>query len=193
VTDAETPPEPIAGLVREHRLIESTVSDALAAVTAAMDAPADADLTGAAFEQLWMLQALLEVDLTLHIEKEERVLFPVMRAEAARLSELVDLMIGEHDKIKAQRALLFQTLNELEDDHPQVEQARADLRAGLDSANGDPAAFMRLHAVVERLDWLFQGHFTGEEDGIFTPAEDLLSADAFADMAARMAALESPR
>jgi hypothetical protein len=40
---------------------------------------------------------------------------------------------------------------------------------------------------------VFQGHFTGEEDGLFIPAEDMLSAEAFATMAAQMAALEAAR
>ena len=60
--------------------------------------------------------------------------------------------------------------------------------------HGDIAANLRnLGELLERLDWVFQGHFTGEEDGLFLPAEDVLSAGTFATMAEQMAALEAAR
>ena len=125
----ETAPEPLAGLVREHRLIEAAVADTLAHVGAAAAAPDDTALVDAALEQLWLLQLLLERDVALHIEKEEHVLFPAPRREIARLSELIDDMIAEHDEIKARRDLLGRTLAGLDDDHDEVHPLQERLRA----------------------------------------------------------------
>jgi hypothetical protein len=46
-------------------------------------------------------------------------------------------------------------------------------------------------AAVERLDWLLQGHFTGEEDGLFLPAEALLSPATVVELSRQMASLSS--
>jgi hemerythrin-like domain-containing protein len=191
----ETAPEPIAGLIREHRLIETTVADTLHSVRAASAVPDNAGIVDAALEQLWLLQLLLERDVALHIEKEEQVLFPVLREAIDGLSRLIDHMIDEHDEIKARRDALGRALAVLDDEHEEVHQLQAAVQsAAAGVRDGDMAANLQdLAQMIERLDWVFQGHFTGEEDGLFLPAEDMLSADTFAAMAARMAALEATR
>jgi hypothetical protein len=47
-----------------------------------------------------------------------------------------------------------------------------------------------LHDAVKRLDWIFQGHFGDEEDDLFPPALELLSAEVFEELARRADALE---
>ncbi len=189
----ENTPEPIAGLIREHRMIEAAVAETGARIAAALSAPDEPAFADAALEQLWLFQLLLEREVAIHIAKEEEVLFPVLRAEVARLSELIDDMIFEHDQIREKRDALAGALAELADDHDAVEQARAQIRDGLNGgvAHDPLGALTTLRAAVEQLDWIFQGHFTGEEDGLFLPAEDLLSAGTLADMARRMAEIEA--
>lgn len=188
-------PEPLAGLIREHRLIEETVAETLVRVRAAIAAADDSDTVGAAVEQLWLLQVLLERDVALHIDKEEQVLFPVLRETVAGLTRLVDHMIDEHDEIKSRRDGLGQALATLDQEHEEVHRLQSTVEVAADSVlHGDIASNMRnLGELLERLDWVFQGHFTGEEDGLFLPAEDMLSADTFASMTEQMAALEAAR
>lgn len=189
----DTTPEPLAGLVREHRLIEAEVDAAGTALKAAAAAPEDPALVEGALAGVRQLCGLLEREVMLHIEKEERVLFPVLRAEVARLSDFVDDMIAEHDMVKEKRDVLCHTLASLDDDHDVVQQMQARLMERLyglpDADLAGTLAAMR--DTVQQLDWVFQGHFTGEEDGLFLPAEDLLSTETLAGMARRMAALEA--
>lgn len=188
-------PEPLAGLVREHRLIEATVAETVARVSEANADPDNASLVEAAIGQLWLLQALMEDEVALHIEKEEQVLFPVLREAIAGVSRLVDHMIDEHDEIKARRNGLGEALAALDQQHEEVHRLQEAVRAAAAGVReGDIASNLRtIGEMLERLDWVFQGHFTGEEDGLFLPAEDILSADTFASMAARMAAMEAGR
>lgn len=177
------PPEPLAGLIREHRLIEESVAAAHAALDVAL-AMSEND-TAPAVEQLWSLLALLEDDVERHIAKEERLLFPALRAACADISGDVDDMIGEHEQIKAQRALLAGALASLDDDHAEVRGAAAELRAGLERLP-EGGALAPLGPIVQLLDWLFQGHFTGEEDLLFLPAEELLPPATLAALAEQM-------
>jgi len=191
----EASPEPLAGLVREHRLIEASVAETIARLTQSVAAPEDGALLDGALEQLWLLQLLLERDVGLHIAKEEVVLFPTLRAEVARLAPLIEHMVDEHDEIKARRALLGRTLTTLDDDHEELRRLRDQLRAEIWSARASPldasGKMTMLLEMVTQLDWVFQGHFTGEEDGLFLPAEELLAPEVFARMAVEMARLET--
>ena len=178
------PPEPLAGLIREHRLIEENVAATHSAVDAALAAPEDD--ASPAVERLWALLALLEDDVERHIAREERVLFPALRAACSDIAGDVDDMIGEHEQIKAQRALLAGALATLDDDHDDVRGAAEALRAGLERLP-DGGALAPLGPIVQLLDWLFQGHFTGEEDLLFLPAEELLPPATLAALAEQMA------
>ncbi len=184
-------PEPIAGLIRDHRAIESVVTATSASVSAAAAAPGDATLLEAAFVDLLRLHDLLAHQVAVHIEKEEQVLFPVLRAELADLSDFVDDMIAEHDQVREQKARIAQTLDALDAQHALIEGLRDGVIAALQEAGADPAAVVAgLRETVVRLNWVLQGHFTGEEDGLFLPAEESLDADALAEMAALMAAID---
>ncbi len=185
-------PEPIAGLIRDHRAIEAVVSATSASVSAAAAAPSDAALLAAAFADLLRLRDLLGRQVTVHIEKEEQVLFPVLRAELAELSVFVDDMIAEHDQVREQKARIAQTLDALDAQHALIDVLREGVAAALQEAGTDPAAVVAgLRETVVRLDWVLQGHFTGEEDGLFLPAEEALRAETLAEMSARMAAIDA--
>ncbi len=184
-------PEPLAGLIREHRRIEAAVAETAGRLAAAVAAPADGNLVDAAVEQLWTLQLLLEDDVERHIAKEEQVLFPVLRAQLEQLATFVDDMLAEHEQIKEQRDRVGAALATLDEQHTAVREAITSVRQGAQQvlADRDAAALTAVQAAVERLDWLFQGHFTGEEDGLFLPAEELLSPATLAELTDRMAAL----
>jgi hemerythrin-like domain-containing protein len=187
-------PEPFAALMREHRRIEAAVAAARRKLSPLQTISSDADTIAGVVKQLWAFQLLLEHDVERHIAKEERVLFPVVLRELHDLSAPVDEMVAEHGRIKAQRECMLQVLLSLGGDHDTVRGAAgairsgvADLRAGV----GGARSLAALQALVEQLDWLFQGHFTGEEDGIFLPAEELLSAVVLQELAREMAAFDT--
>jgi hemerythrin-like domain-containing protein len=182
------PPEPLAGLIREHRRIEATFAAARRALEEALAQPPAEPLL--AVERLWVLQALLEDDVERHIAKEETLLFPALRDACAGLASDVDDMIAEHEQIKEQRALLADALASLDDDHDDLRSVAAELRAGLKQFAAD-GALTPLRPIVQQLDWLFQGHFTGEEDIIFLPAEELLSPATLATLCERMNAIDA--
>jgi hemerythrin-like domain-containing protein len=184
-------PEPIAGLIRDHRTIEAVVTAVSASVSAAAASAADGSLLDQAFADLLRLRDLLARQVAVHIAKEEQVLFPVLRAELAELSDFVEDMIAEHDQVREQKALIAQTLAALDAQHNVIDGLREGVVVALQEAGADPAAVVAgLRETVLRLDWVLQGHFTGEEDGLFLPAEESLSAATLAEMAARMAAIE---
>ncbi len=184
-------PEPLAQLIREHRRIEAAVADARLRLTAAAATTLGSSLVGAAVEQLWSLQVLLEDEVERHIAKEEQVLFPTLRTQLQQLATLVDDMVAEHEDIKAQRSHVGALLAALDADHAAVRDAltaishsREQLQTG-----GNISALAAMRTALERLDWLLQGHFTGEEDGLFLPAEGLLSPATLAELTSQMAAL----
>ncbi len=172
------PPEPIAGLIRDHRRFEA----AIAAARAALDAES---ITAS----LSALRSLLDYELTRHIAKEEQVLFPALQQVLAALQPDIENMLAEHDEIRQRGARLGAALAALDEQHQAVRDACAAVQQGL----REPAG--QLSAALEQLDWVLQGHFTGEEDSLFLPAEELFDATALAALAQRMAALdeEMPR
>ncbi|HKS92357.1 MAG TPA: hemerythrin domain-containing protein, partial [Tepidiformaceae bacterium] len=93
-------PEPLAGLVREHRLVEQLLQDARAAVDAATVRGVDDAVVQHAMDVLRDLDAFLAIDLTTHIAKEEEVLFPVMRRVIDENEAVVVDMLAQHDEIR---------------------------------------------------------------------------------------------
>lgn len=189
-------PEALAGLIRDHRRIEHTLAEATQAITAAVSAPTNAALIEAALSRAHALQRLLEWEVAIHIEKEEEVLFPVVRKQIDGTQDLVDDMIAEHEDVRTKRELLRQALAGLDSDHNVIERATQQLSdgirsAGMSGATVDPVGFATLRELVVQLDWLLQGHFTGEEDGVFLPAEDFLSPETLAGMVQRMLAIDA--
>jgi len=189
---ATQPPEPLAGLMRDHRAIEAAVTAVRGRLKRALGGPPAPDTADLLLE-LMGFQALLERDVERHIAKEERVLFPALRTRLAELSEFIDDMLAEHDAIREQRQRLLTALDELGDDHADVRGTLAELVAALQAGEGLHSLFATLAPLLERLDWLFQGHFTGEEDGLFLPAEELLSAETLSELAEQMTALDAAR
>jgi Hemerythrin HHE cation binding domain len=198
VTDAMAGgiPEPLAGLIRDHRRIEHTLAEATQAITAAVSAPTNAALIEAALSRAHALQRLLEWEVAIHIEKEEEVLFPVVRKQIDGTQDLVDDMIAEHEDVRTKRELLRRALASLDSDHNVIERAKQQLTdgirgAGMSGTTVDPIGLATLRELVVHLDWLLQGHFTGEEDGVFLPAEELLSPETLAGMVQRMFAIDA--
>ena len=198
VIDAMTDniPEPLAGLIRDHRRIEQRLGEATRTVTAAALVPSDAALLEAALGCANALQRLLEREVAIHIEKEEEVLFPIVRKQIEGTQDLVDDMIAEHEDVRAKRVLLRRALAGLDGEHNVIERAKQQLTdgirdAGMSGATVDPIGLATLQELVVQLDWLLQGHFTGEEDGVFLPAEDFLSPETLAGMVQRMFAIDA--
>jgi hemerythrin-like domain-containing protein len=166
------PPEPIAGLIRDHRRFEAAIADARAALTVARAAA-----------PLPAVQTLLEYELTLHIAKEEQVLFPALHEALADLEPDIENMLAEHDEIRERGARLGAALAALDEQHQAVRAACAAVLEGMQEPS------LKLATALEQLDWVLQGHFTGEEDSLFLPAEELFDAAALAELERQMVAL----
>lgn len=188
-------PEPMAGLVREHRLIEEVVSDAREALGKATAPSADAATLEAAVERVLDLDAFLAVDLARHIEKEEEVLFPAVRDFNAEMELAVEDMLAQHDEVRQRRAMLVQTLDRLDEEHDRVEAGKAQLREAAgelgDGAQVTHELLVALRERVRQLDAILQGHFGDEEDGVFGPAAELLGAETLTRLAAEMTVIDA--
>ncbi|MBK9547041.1 MAG: hemerythrin domain-containing protein [Dehalococcoidia bacterium] len=99
----ETDVEPLAGLMREHIEVHGLVTAAREAVDLAIERPGQTELALAAMENLRDLVAYLEVDLVIHIAKEEDVLFPALRGFAAEIDKVVAEMVEQHDEVACGR------------------------------------------------------------------------------------------
>lgn len=185
-------PEPLAGLVRDHVRASDVVTDARSSVERAANRPDSADRFAVMLDELHDLEHFLTDDLTIHIAKEEEVLFPALRQLAQDTSRLVDDMVAQHDEIRERQALIEQTLAAVDAHHDTIGPERATFAATLSAAASQPgpAALATLREGVKRLDWILQGHFEDEEEHLFMPAATLLSPDTLADLAQRMAALQ---
>ncbi|MCK9517743.1 MAG: hemerythrin domain-containing protein [Dehalococcoidia bacterium] len=187
-------PEPLAGLVRDHRFIEELVMQVRRALSAAGSKSAEPGLVTHALELVRDLSAYAEVDLALHIEKEEAVLFPAVRVAAEEDVEamMVD-MFAQHDEIRDRSEEIRETLRTIDTDHDELLEGVAKLNDGLrDAATApSPAVLNGLYGTVRILDDLFQGHFMDEENHVFAPAVRWFDAEAMADLAEKMEALEA--
>ena len=186
-------PEPLASLIREHRMIEEVVGDARAAIGQAAIPGAAQDVIDTGLEAVRNLFAFMQADLTVHIAKEEKVLFPALED----LNDVTDLaiedMFVQHDAVRERHALLEKTLAAIEEGHDEVHAEQAGIAHHLASTETG-VTFELLAALkdnVTRLDWILQGHFGDEEDDVFVPAEELLPASRFPELVSEMAALEA--
>jgi hypothetical protein len=188
----ETEVEPLASLMREHIEVHELVTATREAIEQALAEPGDAALAGSALEQLRDLDAYLAEDLVIHIAKEEDVLFPALRGFAADIDQVVDEMVEQHDEIRERQAVLERALAAMDDTHDEVDAARASISDGIRAAEANGVTVAALEALldgVKRLDWILQGHFGDEEDDLFVPALELLSAETFAVLAEQAAAM----
>lgn len=185
-------PEPLAGLVREHRLLEQIVHDAREAIDAATVRDAAGGVVARAMDMLRDLDAFLAIDLTTHIAKEEEVLFPVMRRVIEENEAVVVDMLAQHDEVRAKESEIERMLAALDATHDEVHAESANLRAGLATAEARPSmeTLVGFRDTVMKLDWILQGHFGDEEDALFEPAHEWFTADQFAEFARQMEEVE---
>lgn len=185
-------PEPIAGLVREHRVVEQLLADARAAVGAATARDADDDIVDHAMDVLRDLNAFLAIDLTTHIAKEEEVLFPVMRKLIEDNEAVVVDMLAQHDEIRAKEWDIEHMLAALDATHDEVHTESANLQAGLAIAGARPSleTMVGFRDTVMKLDWIVQGHFGDEEDALFEPSPGWFTPEQFEEFARQMDEVE---
>ena len=187
-------PEPLAGLIRDHRMIEEVVADARKAISAAAGRPEDRTLVAAGIEALRDLEAFAAVDLTLHIAKEEEVLFPAIRTAAEAETELIiGDMLAQHDEVRDRNAEVGRVLAAIDSHHDEVGREVARISEGLPSSGveASPGQLSTLYDTVKKLDWILQGHFLDEEDNLFEPATGWFSAERLSELAAEMARIEA--
>ena len=191
----ETEVEPLATLMREHAQTHALVTEVREALEAAVEAPRG-DIAAVAAERVRDLDAYLAEDLVFHIAKEEEVLFPALRGFAAEIDQVVDEMVEQHDEIRHRQELLERALAAMDGAHEEVQREREAIAAGLREAERDGLTRDRLAALldsVKRLDWILQGHFGDEEDDLFAPALELLSAERFAELDEAARAIDAGR
>ncbi len=188
----ETGVEPLATLMREHTEIHGLVTGAQDLIEAALEAPAEVEKAELAFAAVRDLDAYMAENLVIHIAKEEDVLFPALRGFAADIDQVVAEMVEQHDEVRNRQAIIARAVAAIHHTHDEVDAARRRLSSAV--ANGavslTPERLEELLDGVRRLDWILQGHFGDEEDDLFVPALELLSPEAFADMAAKAERLE---
>ena len=185
-------PEPLAGLVRDHERVAEVIADARGVLDRAAHYGLDTDRSAEVIESARDLEQFLARDLTLHIAKEEQVLFPALRELARDTSRTVDDMVAQHDEIRARHALIEQTMAALGAHHGVIDEERGALTEGVQAATAmlSADALATLREAVTRLHWILQGHFGDEEDNLFAPAAVLLAPAVLEALASRMAALE---
>lgn len=183
-------PEPFATLIDEHRTIESVVADALAALNAARGHADDPQLAAATIETMRDLHAFLDVDLTVHIAKEERVLFPAFRVLGSENEVVVIDMLAQHDEVRDRQLALQETLALLDHGHEDVDAQRLALAAEL-AGTVTNESLSTLGQIVRRLDAILQGHFYDEEDGLFEPAASLFDSDRLQALHSQMQQIEA--
>jgi iron-sulfur cluster repair protein YtfE (RIC family) len=186
-------PEPLAGLIREHRVIEEVVNLTRDAIGQAAAHPGDSALVGEGLDRVLDLDAFLQEDLARHIAKEEQVLFPAVRDFNAETELAVDDMLAQHDEVRERQRLLERALAAVDGHHDEVQDEQARLTAALKEAGSAPSHEMliALRESVRHLDTILQGHFGDEEDGLFGPVSELLTAEELAALANAMAAIDS--
>ena len=187
----ETGVEPIAGLMRDHVEVHGLVTETRDALEAGLG---DSSLTHTAIEAVRDLAAYLAEDMVIHIAKEEEVLFPALRGFAASFDQVVDEMVEQHDEVRLRKANIERALAHMDESHAELQGEIAGITttsARPDTELASAETLAGLLDAVKRLDWILQGHFGDEEDDLFPPALELLSAETFADLARQAAALEA--
>ncbi len=184
-------PEPLAGLLRDHERTAQVVADARATFDGAELGVANTDGAARVLEVALDLQRFLAGDLTLHIAKEEDVLFPALRALGDEMDHHLQHMVAQHDEIRARQELIDRTMAALDAHHDEIEVERdafiADVRRM--TAALTPALLEDLRERAMRLERILLGHFADEEEDLFVPAKSLLSPEALDELTAGMAAL----
>src|SRR3546814_10314340 len=114
-------PEPLAGLVREHDYVADVIADARIAMQEGLRAPLDAQRSAQMLKVMRDLELFLASHLTVHIAKEEDILFPALVRD---VRQLIDDMVGQHDHIRERQALLARAMAALDAHDGPIDQAR---------------------------------------------------------------------
>jgi iron-sulfur cluster repair protein YtfE (RIC family) len=163
-------------------------------VEAALEALGDTELAGNALRVMRDLDAYMAENLVIHIAKEEDVLFPALRGFAAAIDQVVDEMVEQHDEVRNRQAILARALTAMRQTHDEVDAARSQITSAVNRATAAGTSNEKLEEFLDglkRLDWILQGHFGDEEDDLFVPALELLSAEAFEELAKQAARIEA--
>lgn len=117
-------PDPVAILLAEHRIAVQR----FAAFDAAFAGVVDTDATTVlrAVEEARATLAFLDLDLEVHIRKEEEPLFPILKAALPADDRLIDEMVAEHDQARLKRDELRAALDQILDarDHDELRGQR---------------------------------------------------------------------
>jgi iron-sulfur cluster repair protein YtfE (RIC family) len=180
--------------MREHTEIHGLVTRVQELIEAALESTGNAELADRAAEAAHSLDAYMAENLVLHIAKEEDVLFPALRGFAAAIDQVVDEMVEQHDEVRSRQATIARAVAAMSQTHEDVDAARARVSTTVREAAGTGMTGELLEELLDglkRLDWILQGHFGDEEDDLFVPALELLSAETFAELARRAARIEA--
>ena len=154
--------QPIEHLLQEHRDIMVQIAD-LRAATRDLAARGDAALPDA-LPTLRRSALLTETQLAWHARKEDEALFPALEAMLGAEASPTAVMRVEHASIHTQAGLLRSLL-----------------------ADGGAAATLR--ACAEELITLLDMHFEKEEQMLFPMIEQMLDADALAEVGRKFEAV----
>jgi iron-sulfur cluster repair protein YtfE (RIC family) len=160
----------IEHLLHEHRIFQPEL-EGLRAAAADLAARGDAALPDAV-PVLAAFGRFMETTLALHAQKEDDALFPAVEAVLGEDSGPTPVFRAEHVEIHGRGADLRGVIDELEAEHPVIEEKGAALRS-LDGG-GDAAG---LRVLAEELVALIDGHFAKEEQVLFPMCEQLLAPE----------------
>ncbi|MCK9486472.1 MAG: hemerythrin domain-containing protein [Dehalococcoidia bacterium] len=185
-------PEPLAGLLRDHEHTAVVIAGARATFDGArLDGPGAA---ARVVEVARDLQRFLAEDLTLHIAKEEDVLFPALRSLADGIDDAILHMVAQHDEIRARQDLIDRTMAALDAHHHEVEEERDAFISEVMATTAalTPAVLEDLRERAMRMERILLGHFADEEEDLFVPARALLAPEVMQSLAARTTAMDRP-
>lgn len=178
--------DPIAQLLEEHRAIMAQVEPLRGAVRN-LESGGDAAVEGS----LVVLRAaghMMATELLAHARREDEALFPALEAVFGAGGGPTAVMREEHRDIHAQADRFRATLRELEQvEHPAIVAGGATLRALVAAEASAKDLLATSREVIRLLDL----HFAKEEDILFPMAHQVLGAEAMADVARKIEALEA--
>lgn len=187
----EDMPEPLAGLLRDHEHTAGVLADARETFEGASLQGAGDNSAARVLEVARGLQRFLAEDLTLHIAKEEAVLFPALRSLADGMDDTIVHMVAQHDEIRARQDLIDRTMAALDAHHDEIEVERdafiSDVGTMTAALTSEVLADLSDRAM--RMERILLGHFAEEEEDLFVPAKALLAPDVLDGLSEQMAVL----
>lgn len=187
----EDMPEPLAGLLRDHEHTAGVLADARETFEGASLEGAGDNSAARVLEVARSLQRFLAEDLTLHIAKEEVVLFPALRSLADGMDDTIIHMVAQHDEIRARQDLIDRTMAALDAHHDEIEVERdafiSDVGTMTAALTSEVLADLSDRAM--RMERILLGHFAEEEEDLFVPAKALLAPDVLDGLSEQMAVL----